>query len=253
MAFVALIAGLGVMAVLLVKAHQPWSIVLQRDREEELIFRGYEYTEAIRAYQAEHGGAYPTKMEDLLKPGQKKVPYLRRLYTNPFDPEEGKWTLLAPGVTVVRVAEDGTTQYLDQMQVGIGTFGDSQGRQGGRRGPHNLQGGARGGQAGGFNPGSGPQPLGGGQAGVPITLPFKIGGEEGQPILGVCALEDKKAFKLFMGKQYINEWFFSPLVVQPQGSLMQGQQGQTGQFGQGVQQTPTGGTRPGGATGGTKP
>jgi hypothetical protein len=46
-------------------------------------------------------------------------------------------------------------------------------------------------------------------------LPFRIGSQEGQPILGVFCSYHEQAFQDLKGKLYYDEWFFSPLVVPP--------------------------------------
>ena len=242
-AFIALIATVGALAVFLAYAVQPWSVVLQRDREEELIFRGEQITEAIRAYQVDHGGAYPPDLEELLKPGQNKVPYLRRPFTNPFDFEDGKWGLLTPGQTIMRQKEDGGTEFVDPKDAGLGDFGSQQGNM--NRPPTLPQTAQPTGQRPGCNmsgrlPGQQGQGQGQLPPGMGMVLPFKVGGEEGQPILGVYAPVEIDAFKTYYGKSNINEWFFSPLVIQPPGQ--QGQLGgpqqpnQPNQPGQGGQQ-----------------
>jgi hypothetical protein len=68
-----------------------WQTELQREKEEELIFRGGQYTEAVRLYVQKNPGRYPASLKELL---DKKC--IRRLYKDPFDPE-GQWNvILAP-------------------------------------------------------------------------------------------------------------------------------------------------------------
>jgi type II secretory pathway pseudopilin PulG len=85
--------GLTVAAILLAAAVQQWSVVERREREEDLIFRGTQYVKAIRLYQMEHGGALPTSLEILIKPGPRGYRYIRKLYRDPFAPD-GKWGIL---------------------------------------------------------------------------------------------------------------------------------------------------------------
>jgi|YNPBryunderm2012_1023409.scaffolds.fasta_scaffold00016_51 type II secretory pathway pseudopilin PulG len=61
---------------------------VRREKEEELIFRGKQYVEAIRLYQQKKPGAYPSSLEELLK---EKC--LRKLYPDPMNPS-GHWNLL---------------------------------------------------------------------------------------------------------------------------------------------------------------
>lgn len=216
--FIGLVVTVGVMAVLLLAAVQPFSVVLQRDREDELIFRGEEYAEAIRKFQKEHGGAYPAELKVLVQPGgPSKQRYMRRLYPNPFDVEEGKWGTLAPGQTVFKPDGKGGLTPVDPANLKPGEL------------PTGLPGGMPGTQ-GGF-PGMPGQPGFPGATGMPgqgaaqmgMVLPFKFGGQEGQPILGVYAPQKVSAFREYMGKKNISEWAFSPLVIQPKQIQRPGQ------------------------------
>ncbi len=67
---------------------------LKRENEEELIFRGQQYVEAIRLYQLKRPGSFPQSLEELTK---EKC--LRRLYPDPAS-KSGQWNLLLiPPVT----------------------------------------------------------------------------------------------------------------------------------------------------------
>lgn len=87
---------------------------MKREKEEELIFRGRQYVEAIRLYQQKKPGTYPSSLEELVK--QK---CLRKLYPDPMS-ATGQWNLLLiPPVTVStpasaqpRTAQLGSTEKL---------------------------------------------------------------------------------------------------------------------------------------------
>lgn len=210
--FIGLLVGLFVLAVLLMAAVEPASALARREREQELLFRGGEYTEAIRRYRKENGGGFPTKLKDLLKQGgPKRMRYIRRLYKNPFD-RKGKWGLLAPGSTIVKTGKDGKTTYTP---VG------APGSRGGGLIPHG-------------SPGKGSKK----GTGVKV-LPFRLDGKEGQPILGVYCKLHEKGFTTFMEKDFYDEWYFSPLTIKaprgpmkPGASQRPGPSGQPGQHGQ---------------------
>jgi type II secretory pathway pseudopilin PulG len=68
-----------------------WSRIKQRDNEEELIFRGNEYVEAIARYHQKFG-TYPPDLETL-----EKLKYIRKLYLDPMT-KTGKWKVLHPDV-----------------------------------------------------------------------------------------------------------------------------------------------------------
>jgi len=61
---------------------------VQREREEELIFRGKQYAEAVRIFVQKNPGRFPANFKDLL---EKKC--LRRLYRDPFA-ADGQWNVV---------------------------------------------------------------------------------------------------------------------------------------------------------------
>jgi type II secretory pathway pseudopilin PulG len=65
---------------------------IRRDREEELVHRGVQYTRAIRAY-AKRTGRYPVRTEELL--GGPDVRFIRKLYKDPIT--KGDFKLLHLG------------------------------------------------------------------------------------------------------------------------------------------------------------
>jgi len=65
-----------------------WQTELQREKEEELIFRGKQYAEAVRIYVQKNPGRLPSSLKELL---DKKC--IRRLYKDPFGPE-GQWDVI---------------------------------------------------------------------------------------------------------------------------------------------------------------
>jgi hypothetical protein len=65
-----------------------WQTELQREKEEELIFRGKQYVEAVRLYVQKNPGRYPASLKELL---DKKC--IRRLYRDPFGPD-GEWNVI---------------------------------------------------------------------------------------------------------------------------------------------------------------
>jgi type II secretory pathway pseudopilin PulG len=205
------------LAILLLLAVQPASTVAQRLKEKELLFRGMEYTEAIRLYQSEHAGAFPAELEDLLKPGPKLRRYIRQLWKNPFDPE-GEWGVLAPGSTVVTIDEEGNKTYNFQQgsASGGGILRPGQTQRPGQPSPTpQAPGGAQVPQAGGEGAGQGASGGTAGGAANSYVLPFRLDGGEGKPVVGVYCKLHKRAFSTFLDKSYYDEWYFSPLIVPP--------------------------------------
>lgn len=86
------------------------SMIRQREREEELLFRGGQIQSAIDQWYKEKPGrhvATPLRdLKDLLKDPREmaNVRYLRRLYKDPMTPE-GEWTVITdPNKGIIGVA-----------------------------------------------------------------------------------------------------------------------------------------------------
>jgi type II secretory pathway pseudopilin PulG len=61
---------------------------VQREKEEELIFRGRQYAEAVRVFVQKNPGKLPASLKELL---EKKC--IRRLYRDPLGPD-GQWNVI---------------------------------------------------------------------------------------------------------------------------------------------------------------
>lgn len=66
-----------------------WSTIAQREREEETLFRGLQYAEAIRVFQ-QRNGRYPVRLEELVEIQPRCI---RQLWTDPLT-DDGKWGLI---------------------------------------------------------------------------------------------------------------------------------------------------------------
>lgn len=65
-----------------------WRTELQREKEEELIFRGRQYVEAVRIYVRKNPGRFPASLQELL---DKRC--IRKLYKDPLGPN-GEWNVV---------------------------------------------------------------------------------------------------------------------------------------------------------------
>ena len=83
-----------IMGIMLAAAGRSWQMVMQREREKELLFRGSQLREAITRRQTQQPGmAAPTQLndlKDLLKDPRSgaTVRYLRRPYLDPMTGKE---------------------------------------------------------------------------------------------------------------------------------------------------------------------
>ena len=81
-----------VMNIAVAAALPYWSSWAKRQQEEELIFRGLQYAEAIRLFRVRQG-RLPTALEELIDVEPRVI---RQLWPNPMD-EEGRWGLRMQG------------------------------------------------------------------------------------------------------------------------------------------------------------
>lgn len=88
--YVLIILALAVLVIslALLTALPVWQTEVQREKEEELIFRGGQYAEAVRLFVQKNPGKFPASLKELL---EKKC--LRRLYRDPFSPD-GEWNVV---------------------------------------------------------------------------------------------------------------------------------------------------------------
>jgi len=83
-----LLFAVTVLIIGLLVAVPVWQTQIQREKEEELIFRGRQYVEAIRLFQLKKPGAFPKTMDELI---EEKC--IRRLYTDPMT-KNGEWNII---------------------------------------------------------------------------------------------------------------------------------------------------------------
>lgn len=153
-----------------------WSAVIRRDKEEELVFRGLQYAEAIRVFQTRFQRP-PIRLEELIEVEPRSI---RRLWKDPLT-EDGKWVLIPlqgpPGPQV----QPGQQPPLDD----VGRVKDPENPDGDPEGEPQ-------GEDDGF--GFGPKK-----------------GEEVQigPFKGVHSRSRKTSFLVFNGRDRYDEWHFT--------------------------------------------
>ena len=81
--FVVIAMGIGLLVAVPV-----WQTQIQREREEELIFRGKQYVEAVRVFQVKKPGTFPKTLDELV---EEKC--LRRPFRDPMSPD-GDWNII---------------------------------------------------------------------------------------------------------------------------------------------------------------
>ena len=68
----------------------------QREKEEEMIWRGKQYVRGIKLFYRKNG-RFPTSLDDLTKPKMGSLRFMRQAYTDPMNPPEGTWRLIYVG------------------------------------------------------------------------------------------------------------------------------------------------------------
>lgn len=97
---VALVVIVTVINIMIAAALPLWSSRLQRDREEELISRGFQYAEALRVFQTRFG-RLPNRLEELIEVEPRSI---RHLWADPMT-GDGYWAVLVevPGGGLIAV------------------------------------------------------------------------------------------------------------------------------------------------------
>lgn len=112
--FTIVLMGISLMAV-----GQQWSVIMKRDREAELLFRGTRIKHAIELYAADHEvqkatrpNKYPQKLEDLTKKTPKR--YLQVIYKDPITGKD--FDLIKSGQEIRGVRSTSMEQPFDQVR-----------------------------------------------------------------------------------------------------------------------------------------
>lgn len=166
---------IAVMTIALGAALPRWTAQAEREREEELIFRGLQYAEAIRIFQT-RTGRLPVRLEELIEVEPRSI---RQLWPNPMR-EDGRWALIfqtAPGQQNVGRPRNPRNARARQVPSGVPGTGD----------PNHPD------------------------AGVVLSGADGDGfGEVATgPIRGVYHPGDEEAFKTFFDSNTVSEWKFT--------------------------------------------
>ena len=236
---IAVMIGITLMLIFMTVVAQQWSSLERRENEKELIFRGNQYAKAIRKYQGEHGGAYPTSLESLMELGPRRLRYIRKLYRDPMAPD-GKWGVLIADpsgkgfINPNAPPEAQGVEGLEDLGKGLEEF-DEKLNAANRRNQGKLKiSDARNRAAGLTDWTSQDKDEKGIDGKVTITAP----GQPVGPIAGVVSLWDQMSFRRYHDHENYTEWTFSVFDL--------GDQKQQAQQPPGMAPTPGMGLGPGG-------
>jgi type II secretory pathway pseudopilin PulG len=185
---VVLIVAVAVLNILIAAMLPLWSTAIRREKEEELVFRGLQYAEAIRVFHTRYQ-RYPNKLEELL---EIKPRCIRQLWKDPMT-DDGKWALIFQNQPQeIRVPPPGGSRQKPLA-------------------------GQRSGAGGGA-------PEGDDEDGRPQFGPAKGETVQVGPIVGVHSKSGEKSMLIFFGHERYDEWQFTESII-PAGGQRQAFQG----------------------------
>ncbi len=117
-AYIALLVVIVIIGISLGAAGRYWSSVVLRDKEDELLFRGDQYRQAIELYYRAVPGApqYPSSIDDLLKDNRSGMRHhLRQRYKDPISGEDFVEIRHAVSKRIIGVNSPSDKQPLKQM------------------------------------------------------------------------------------------------------------------------------------------
>jgi type II secretory pathway pseudopilin PulG len=191
---VGVVVAIAILTILLAAVGPSIATILERDREQELVFRGKQYARAILAFQKRYG-RYPNDLEEMFKNRPRTI---RRLWKDPMCNCDDWKVIIAgtPDAVPMGMGPDVTGGSAPGVTPGLSATPPP-----GNRPPStysNL-----------FGPTPPPFP---GRGGAPTPAPTSIfGSSESKttgPIVGVRSRVRRKAVREWRGRAYTDEWRF---------------------------------------------
>jgi type II secretory pathway pseudopilin PulG len=174
----ALLVAMSIMAVMLTVAMPVWKQMTQREKEEELIFRGQQYVHAIALFQRKYAGAFPPNFDVLVNER-----FLRKKFKDPITKDD-----FVPITQLGGPPGTGTATSAMPGQIATNP-------------PSNQTVAAQ------------PQPQRRSTGSVMATGAPGAPGAPSAGILGVTSKSTDKSIRLYNGRGHYNEWAF---VYMPQ-------------------------------------
>ena len=104
-----------------------------------MIWRGKQYVHAIKLYYRKNG-RFPTTIDDLTKPKNGSLRYLRQEYKDPMNKEDGKWRLIYVGRRgSSSAARSRSSRYRSSGRAGMSGTPAGQAGSGSTQGQGNSQ------------------------------------------------------------------------------------------------------------------
>jgi hypothetical protein len=94
----------------------------QREKEQEMIWRGKQYVRGIKLYYRKMG-RFPTSVDDLTKPKLGSLRFMRQAYKDPMNKEDGSWRFIYVGPAGQLIGSLKPQQTFQMPGAGAGQFG----------------------------------------------------------------------------------------------------------------------------------
>jgi type II secretory pathway pseudopilin PulG len=190
-----------------------WQKAMQREREEELIYRGKQFMRAVELWQRKFPGTYPTTIDALLSTNNTR--FLRKKWKDPITNSD-EWRLLKMNVDG---SISGLTVLGGSSPLGPSSYGGSSSTGSSSTGGR-ATGGTPAGTGTGASRGTGMGPsMGTGRPQPTSSTGARPGQSAFNPVLGgivgIASKSEKESLKSYNGRSKYNEWEF---VYIPRGA-----------------------------------
>jgi type II secretory pathway pseudopilin PulG len=111
---IVLLFAVALLVIGLMVAVPVWQTQVRRAMEEELIFRGNQYVEAIRIFQTKKPGSFPKNLDELL---EEKC--LRKMFKDPMT-KHGEWNIILPYRGISSNQESRSSGFTPQQVQSMG-------------------------------------------------------------------------------------------------------------------------------------
>jgi type II secretory pathway pseudopilin PulG len=195
---VMLIVAITVLSIMVAAVLPLMSTEIRREKEEELVFRGFQYAEAIRLFHQRYQ-RYPNKLDELL---EVKPRCIRQLWKDPMT-KDGKWGLIFQNQGTPVNPRDPNGNPVDPN--------DPEGPQ--KPKPPDGSKGSKGAKG----PQAGPDKGGGDDAGQDPNAPKAGDVVAVGPIVGVYSKSTQESFLVLYGHNRYDEWRFTEDLIRNGG------------------------------------
>ncbi len=191
-AMAVLLVAMSVAAIMMTVAMPVWKQTAQREKEDELVFRGLQYVRALRLFSTKYANAAPPSLDVLVE--QR---FLRKKYKDPITNDDFQPILAGQAVPgAAGTAQQGAGRGVGGASAARGATGSTPFSGASTQFGSGISGSA----------GTQSQP---GRGGAPGTSPIgspgagAVGG-----IMGVVSKSKEKSIRLYQGRSHYNEWAF---------------------------------------------